>query len=145
VFDGASGNEVFGLLAFDPSVTEGTFVAGPPTLNRMSIDVPMAPDVTTTVRVAGWAFDESSSSAPGIDAVHVWALPVAGGAPIFVGATTTFIARPDVAALLGGEFLMSGFDVSGSLPAGTYDLVIFAHNSVTGIFDNRRVLRITVH
>ena len=76
--------------------------------------------------------------------MHVWAYPVAGGPPIFVGATTTFIARPDVAAQMGGEFLASGFDLSGSLPPGTYNLAVVVRNAVTHVFDNYRVVRITV-
>ena len=52
---------------------------------------------------------------------------------------------PDVAALFGPPFSDAGFLLTGaSLPAGTYDLVVFAHSSVTGSFDNSRVVRITV-
>jgi hypothetical protein len=145
VFDGASGDEVFGFFAFDPGVADGTFVSGPPSQARMAIDIPQAnADVTTSVRVAGWALEESAVDTPGVDAVHVWAYPVAGGAPLFVGAATAFGQRPDVAALMGGEFLRSGFDVTGTLPAGTYDLVVFVRNAVTHVFDNRRVVRVTV-
>jgi hypothetical protein len=144
VLDGATGDEVFGFYAFDAGLANGTFVAGPPTLRRMAIDIPQANEsVSTSVRVAGWALEESAVDA-GIDAVHVWAYPVAGGAPMFVGATTTFIPRPDVAAQLGGEFLRSGFDVTGTLPAGTYDLLVVVRNAVTHVFDSRRVVRITV-
>ena len=39
---------------------------------------------------------------------------------------------------------MSGFDVTGTLPAGTSDLVVFVRNAVTLVFDNRRVVRVTV-
>jgi len=145
VFDGASGDEVSGFFAFDPWVADGTFVSGPPSLARMAIDIPQAnAAVASSVRVAGWAMHESLGDGAGIDAVHVWAYPVAAGAPVFVGATTTFGQRPDVAALMGGEFLRSGFDVTGTLPAGTYDLVVFVRNAVTHLFDNRRVVRITV-
>jgi hypothetical protein len=86
VFDGASGDEVSGFYAFDPWVADGTFVSGPPSLARMVIDIPQAnADVTTSVRVAGWALEESSVDASGIDAVHVWAYPVAGRpAPCYI-------------------------------------------------------------
>jgi len=52
--------------------------------------------------------------------------------------------RADVAAIFGGEFLNSGFDVTGTLAPGTYDLVIFARNVRTGRFDQARVVRVTL-
>ena len=63
---------------------------------------------------------------------------------MFVGAAPSGSARPDVAAFFGGEFLMSGFDFTGTLAAGTYDLVVFARNSRTLKFDQVRVVRVTV-
>ncbi len=152
VFDGASGDEMFGFFAFDGPFEAGTFVAGPPSLAAMVLDIPRVNDaVTGSVRVAGWAFEGSSVAAPGVEAVHVWAYPVAAstgsgqaGSPIFVGSTTAFFARPDVAAVFGGEHLMSGFDLSGPLAPGTYDLVVFVRNSVTHVFDIRRVVRVRV-
>ena len=52
--------------------------------------------------------------------------------------------RSDVAAAFGGEFLMSGFDFTGPLASGAYDLVIFVRNSRTLVFDQVRVVRIVV-
>ena len=48
------------------------------------------------------------------------------------------------AAIFGGEFYRSGFDFTGTLAPGTYDLYVFARNSITGVFDQARVVRITV-
>jgi len=47
--------------------------------------------------------------------------------------------------VFGGEFEMAGFDFTGTLVAGTYDLVVYARNSVTGVFDQARVVRVTVN
>jgi hypothetical protein len=49
-----------------------------------------------------------------------------------------------VAAVFGGEFLMAGFDFTGPLAPGTYNLVVFARNDRTFVFDQLRVVRITV-
>jgi YVTN family beta-propeller protein len=100
--------------------------------------------VSNPFDVVGWALDTAAASGPGVDAVHVWAYPAAGGAPRFVGAAAQ-TARPDVAAIYGNQFLDSGFLLRGAtLPAGTYDLVVFARSTVTGGFDTVRVVRITV-
>ena len=80
-----------------------------------------------------------------MSAIHVWALPVGGGAPVFVGAASSRVERQDVANLYGGEFLKSGFDITGTLAPGTYNLVVFARNSVTLVFDQMRIVRITVN
>jgi hypothetical protein len=144
VWDGASGTEIYGLYAFDPSFAGGVFVAGPAALGRMAIDI-AARTSGTQIRIAGWALREIAATTSGTDAIHAWAYPVAGGAPTFVGAAATRNARPDVAAAFGGEFVMSGFDFTGTLAAGTYDLVVFARNSRTGRFDLVRIVRITVN
>jgi hypothetical protein len=87
---------------------------------------------------------EISGDTNGNDAIHVWAFPVGGGAPVFVGAAPKRVARPDVAAFFGGEFLMSGFDFTGTLASGSYDLVVYARNTRTLRFDQVRVFRVTV-
>ena len=141
VWDGATATEIFGLLALDPSFAGGVFVAGPPATGRMTIDLATA--TNGAVRVAGWALREGLGATVGTDAIHVWAFPVGGGTPTFVGAANERGARADVAAAVGGEFLMSGFDISGTLAPGTYDLVVYVRNSRTLRFDQARVVRIT--
>jgi len=144
VFDGASTSEIFGLFAFDPTFTGGVFVAAPVPSARMAIDV-AARTTGTGMRVAGWALREIAADTNGNDAIDVWALPAAGGVPVYVGAAPSRVARADVAAIFGGEFLMSGFDVTGALAPGTYDLVVFARNTRTQKFDQVRVVRVTVN
>ena len=62
-----------------------------------------------------------------------------------LGSTMTRVARSGIDAIFGAELLMSGFDFVGTLAPGTYDLVVFARNSRTRIFDQLRVVRITVN
>jgi len=143
VLDGATGTELLGVFAFDPAFPGGAFVGGAATLARMAVDIATQTSDGSIV-VAGWALREGSGTA-GVDAIHVWAQPVGGGAPQFVGATTPGVARSDVAAIFGGEFYLSGFEVTGALAPGTYDLIVFARNSVTGLFDQLRIVRITVN
>ena len=82
-----------------------------------------------------------------MDAIHVWGVPAAGGAPFFVGATTALgtIARPDVAALFGGFYAESGFSIAGGpLAPGTYDFYLFVHSARSGTFNNLRIVRVVV-
>ncbi len=148
VFSGATGAQIYGLLAFDATQARGLHVAAPNRATRMVVDGPQ-PNATvngSSVRVAGWVIDQSSFTSSGFDAVHVWAFPFPrGDSPRFVGATVPNVSRPDVANILGGEFLQSGFDLTGTLPAGTYDLVVFAHNARANAFTTWRVIRITVN
>jgi hypothetical protein len=96
------------------------------------------------VTLAGWAFDEHPTNA-GLAAIHVWAAPVGGGAPTFVGLATLGISRPDVGVIFGAQYAHAGFSVAGpALPAGAYDLVLFGQNAATGLFDLVRVVRVTV-
>lgn len=111
----------------------------------MVVDTPKpSSTISGAFDVGGWAIDTAATSGPGVDAVHVWAYPTTGAAPTFVGAAAQ-TSRPDVAAIFGNQFLNSGFHLRGAtLPPGTYDLVVFAHSTVTGAFDNSKVVRITV-
>jgi len=143
VFDGATTSELLSFFAFDPTFTGGVFVAAPVSSARMSIDI-AARTTGTQMRIAGWALREIAANTNGNDAIHVWAVPVTTGVPIFVGAAPERTPRSDVASVFGGEFLMSGFDFTGTLAAGTYDLVVYARNTRTQKFDQTRVVRIVV-
>jgi hypothetical protein len=114
---------------------------------RMSIDVPGSNRIVgTSFMVAGWAIDQNARTGPGVDAIHVWAYPNPGsGAPArFVAATTPSASRPDVAAVFGASALHSGYNLIGTLPPGVYDLVVFAHSTAAGTFNNSQSVRITV-
>lgn len=58
-------------------------------------------EVTGAFVLAGWAADPGLDAGTGIDAVHVWAYPVDGRAPTFLGAAAYGGERPDVAAIHG--------------------------------------------
>jgi hypothetical protein len=101
--------------------------------------------VPGTFTIGGWTLDRRSANGIGIDALHVYAYPVTGAAPIFVSAVIPGSLRSDVAAVYGTRYRNSGFNftVAGLAP-GTYDIVLYAHSSVTQVFENIRVLRVTV-
>lgn len=129
---GGALSELTGFFAYDPSFAGGVFVAAPALLHRMAIDrVSATVSVPGTVRIDGWALDEAAApGAPntvGVSAIHAWAYPVAGGAPLFAGATTPTDERPDVAGAFGGQFQWSGFHLDTEpLPSGSYDMVVYA-------------------
>jgi hypothetical protein len=113
----------------------------------MALDMPgTGSSVGRTFTVAGWAIDPATSTGSGVDAIHVWAYPNPGSgtAPRFVGVGTLGYARPDVAAIFGPSGAASGFALAGTLAPGVYDLVVFAHSSVTGTFNNALVVRVTI-
>ncbi len=145
----------YDLNVYAHSTVNGTFndvqtvrvtVLAPASIARMWVDTPEAnQNLSQNIRVAGWAIDAGSSMGPGVDAVHVWAYPTTGAAPILVGVATYGSARPDVAAAFGSSrFTNSGFVVQSTLPVGEYDLVVFAHSAVVNAFNNTIVLRIRV-
>jgi hypothetical protein len=114
----------------------------------MVIDAPMpSQTVVQPFSFSGWALDLGPSPVPGpgVDAVHVWAYPDAGGAPIFVGAASYGVSRPDVAAAFGDRYAHAGYqlNVSGLAP-GSYHLVAFAHRTQSGTFDVARSVGISV-
>ena len=117
---------------------------------EMAIEVPVSlgPGSTTPVagpfRVAGWAIDRGAAAGTGVDAFHVWAFPVAGGAPLFAGVASPTV-RPDIAGMFGPQFLGAGFELTGiRITPGVYDLAVFAHSTVTNSFSVWRVIRINV-
>ena len=81
--------------------------------------------------IAGWAADLDSTVDGGVDAVHIWAYPRKGGDPIFLGQASLGGMRPDVAAVYGNRFLMSGYGgTAAGLPAGDYDIAVFGWSTV---------------
>jgi hypothetical protein len=81
--------------------------------------------------VAGWAADLDDEGGTGVDAVHVWAYPRSGGDAIFLGHAAPGGKRPDVAAIYGDRFKSSGYGVTAAgLPAGDYDVAVFAWSTV---------------
>jgi hypothetical protein len=95
--------------------------------------------------ISGWALDRAVASGTGIDALHVWAYPVGGSAPIFVGVAAYGGYRPDVGAIFGRQFDNTGFTLSGiTLSPGRYDLAVFPHSTGTGRFSTPALRRVTV-
>ena len=85
----------------------------------------------TAFTVAGWAADLDDEGGTGVDAVHVWAYPRNGGDPILLGQAALHGTRPDVAAVYGDRFKSSGYGVTAEgLPAGDYDIAVFAWSTV---------------
>jgi phosphatidylserine/phosphatidylglycerophosphate/cardiolipin synthase-like enzyme len=112
----------------------------------MSVDVP-GPGATVRqpFLFAGWALDRGAASGNGVDAVHVYAFPLAGGSPIFLGAPPTGVARPDIGAMFGAQFGGAGYALAvRGLPPGGYRLVAYAHSTVTGTFPLFRTVDVTI-
>ena len=111
----------------------------------ITIDAPGA-TATSSFTLRGWSIDRRATSSGGIDTLHVYAYPNpgSGAQPIWLGAVTPNQSRPDVAAIFGSRYNLSGYSLPVGLAPGVYDLVIFAHSSLTHSFDNGRLIRITV-
>jgi hypothetical protein len=113
----------------------------------MTIDTPAAGATTSgAFTISGWAAMPGATTDAGVDTIHVWAVPIAGGAPLFVGVPLVGLSRPDVGTVLGGAYADSGFSllVETPPPPGTYDLWVFAHSSHTGTFTTWRIVRVIV-
>jgi hypothetical protein len=118
----------------------------PPGDPLMTIDTPGAgASVGQPFNLAGWAIDRDAVTGPGVDAVHVWAFPADGGAAQFVGAVTTGGVRGDIGAIFGAQFANSGYNVAVSgLAPGHYQIAVYAHSTVTGTFNQARVVTVQV-
>src|SRR6185369_3037631 len=64
--------------------------------SNMSLDLPLdGSTVGQTFSVGGWALNLGEPSGTGVDAIHVYAYPVSGGAPVFLGVANYGAARND--------------------------------------------------
>jgi hypothetical protein len=79
--------------------------------------------------------------------VDVWAYPAPGSGtlPLFLGSALYGGDRADVGAILGARFRPAGFDLTVvNLAAGVYDVAAFPRSTVSGIFENPRIVRVTI-
>jgi hypothetical protein len=112
---------------------------------RMWVDTPeLQQSVSGSFVVAGWALDAQAWTGAGIDAVHVWAVPVdATAQPRFLGAAALGVPRPDVAAAFGPQYDRAGYAlVAPALTPGMYDVIVYAHSTRTGQWEDARVVRV---
>jgi hypothetical protein len=110
---------------------------------QMAIDSPLNGTVTQPSTLVGWAIDLGASAGTGVDAIHVYAYPNpgSGAAPIFLGFAHYGETRTDIGQRFGAAFTASGFSIPiAGLPAGTYQLVAYAHSIITNSFDARGVI-----
>ena len=124
-----------------------TIQVGPVLMPRMAIGAPTANTTAPMpIVMSGWAIDQSAPSGSGVDMIHVHAFPTGGGPNIFVGVATYGVARPDVAAIFGPNFMNSGWTIPvRGLPPGSYTLQAYARSTVTGTFNqNQGVPNVTV-
>ena len=120
---------------------KGSGLIGP----QVVIDTPAwQQDVAQPFLLAGWAVDLNAAQGTGVGAVHAWAYPLTGGAPIFLGAAAYGGSRPDVAGVHGEGFEDSGFGlaVQGLVP-GHYDVAVFAWSTEKADFVPAKVVRLT--
>ena len=110
------------------------------------MDNPTAGPRAQPFTVGGWAIDVAAASGTGVDAVHVWAYPTSGQPASWVGTAIYGSMRGDVGTAFGSsQYGPSGYNLNvGGLPRGTYDLVVYARSTVSGAFDNWKVVRITI-
>ena len=103
-------------------------------------------NTSQNLTVAGWAVDLASTTTSGVDAIHVYAYATGSTTPIFLGAVAPGNSRPDVGNAFGASrFGASGFRLdTTALTPGGYTLVVFAHSSVTGTFNNAQTVAVTV-
>jgi hypothetical protein len=113
---------------------------------QVVIDTPrQQQDVGQPFVLGGWAADLDASQGTGISTLHAWAYPLAGGPPVFLGATASGGVRRDVAASHGTQFEASGFGIQvQGLSPGHYDLAIFAWSTERARFVTSRGVRVTV-
>lgn len=113
---------------------------------KMSNDAPRdGSTVGPRFAVTGWALDAAAASGAGVDGVHVWAYPASGASPVFLGVASYGASRPDVGGIFGAQFTNTGYALLvPNLAFGRYQIVVFAHSTVSGSFDNSAVMNVTV-
>lgn len=142
------------LVAFARSTATGTFnqarsvVASVRNSPAMALDSPAGGTSVQPFVVSGWALDFAAASGTGVDSVHVWAYPNPGSGqpPIMLGIARYGTYRGDLATLFGQQFAASGYSLTvNNLPRSTtYDIVVYAHSTVSNAFDIWRAARVTI-
>jgi glucose/arabinose dehydrogenase len=117
----------------------------PSSIPIIQIDMPASETrVTQPFLIAGWALDAMAPDR-GIETLHVWAFPVFGGNPRFVGVANYGRSRPDVAASFGSQFGSAGFDITvKGLAPGDWWIVVYGLVSTTGTFSVERLITVTI-
>ncbi len=112
---------------------------------HMAVDTPANnASVAEPFQIAGWAIDTNAATGTGVDAVHIWGTP-SGGAPVFLGAATYGGSRPDIGQAFGSPFTNSAYWlVVANQPIGSWQIIVYAHSTVTGTFNQSRVLNLTL-
>jgi hypothetical protein len=129
----------FGIIrTVDVTIVSSTLLAIDRPANFSTVSQPF--------HLAGWSIDTAAPSGTGVDTIHVWAYPITGGPPVFVGVPALGGGRPDVGAAFGSSrFTPSGYNMAASgLAPGTYDLVVYSHSAVTNSFSAAQFVRVTV-
>jgi hypothetical protein len=113
---------------------------------QVEIDSPRAQqDIAQPFNIVGWAADLDAAAGTGVDTLHAWAYPLAGGPPVFLGVPASGGVRPDVAAVHGDQFRDTGYWLAvQGLPHGNYDIAVFPWSNVTGGFAPPKVVQVTV-
>ena len=87
--------------------------------------------------VSGWVADATAQGWAGIDGVEVWSGDKASGGTM-LGTGSVALPRPDIADIIGGNFMNSGFSMVvptsawATLPAGNVDLRLYVHTPNKG-------------
>jgi glucose/arabinose dehydrogenase len=140
------------LLAIGRVIATGSYTAfdyADVTLEGGGFAVIESPSHLSTVSrpfvIRGFALDGAALSGTGVSGVLAYAFPAAGGTPVALGVPTYGLSRPDIAAVLGSGFQGSGYSLTVStLPAGTWDIAVFARSTVTGAYSAWGVARVIV-
>jgi hypothetical protein len=95
--------------------------------------------------MSGWAIDRGATTDSGVDTVHVWAYPLNGSQPRFVGVASYGNPRGDLGMVFGSQFSSGGFSLRvAGLPAGTYVLAAFARSRIAGAFNAVGTVAVTL-
>jgi hypothetical protein len=154
---GAVPPDTYLLVVYARSTVTGTFnkyvalnitVSATVSNPALFVDRP-APGSTIggVITISGWALDRGAASGPGVNDIHIWALPTSGAPGTLLGAGAYGLSRPDVGALFGAQFTNSGYTLTvdiGSVPPGSYNIVVFARSTVTGTFSFARAVPVTI-
>ena len=115
----------------------------PPTV-QVTIQAPAPSSTVNGLVVSGWAIDQRHASASGIGLVKVYATQMLAPHTEYLVTTSSFTARPTVAATYGAQFLQSGFDVPVCVPPGTYVVYVEAYSSIDNAHQHASSAPVTV-